>query len=96
MQEVLLKRTPRSRHRAFQIKDYVIEIDHTFLDKRAKRELPRGRVAPRASHKPRRLYFLPVEFGQTVDRLLLLLQRRVFVAVPFRILFGIAKSEVGR
>ena len=95
-QHGLLGRAPCARHARLGIDDNFVELDRLVLDQRNERQLRAGRVAAGIGDQPRLPDLAPVNFGQTVDGLLLQLRRVMLVAVPFRVGRGIRQAKVGR
>ena len=94
MEQVFLERPPGPGYRAFHVEDDLVQIDDPGRNQGPQRELARCRVTPGASNQPRALDIIAIELGQPVDRLALLFQRGVVVAIPFLVGFRIAQPEI--
>jgi hypothetical protein len=89
---------PGSRNTGFGIDDDGLRIRPVLLHERSQRQNCAGRVAPRIGHQLRFLYFVPMQFRQSVNRLLddlrIEVRRLVPVAVYLRIVQSIISAEV--
>jgi hypothetical protein len=90
------RRAPCPGHAGLGIDDDLVEFNRLVLDERDERQLRAGRVAAGIGDQPCIPDLAPMNFGQTVNSLLLQLRRVMLVAIPFRIGRGVRQTKVCR